>query len=409
MAGKPLTDAQQRAKERAEAKGPPVPEETAEVAAAGNEASAETPAPDGEANAKEPTPIDSKKGKGKKDAKPEEAKPEEGERPEPTEAEWAQRREALLAKVPKPEDRPKSIYGMLAQILGIIGAVEKRGFNAFHKYRFVKETDLVEAVRPLLSAYGIFVHWSLTGHERRTQVIKDRDKNITGESESLTVVEAEYFFVHGESGQETKPQKMMGYGDDNGDKGLYKALTGMEKYFLMKTFLVSTGDDPEADRAMDERAANRQGAPRVNVQRGGQQQGQRQTGHGGRQAETSKPQAQVIGELLRSAGIRKTPDAAKLIGELLGVEVPLGEDANASLQEFIAGLEAGDGGKLIYRLRKHVEDQGKGKPEGGQEESTGGTDGRPDTEGAADAGGPSNPAAPAGPPPDETLEAGAAV
>ena len=32
-------------------------------------------------------------------------------------------------------------------------------------------------------------------------------------------------------------------------KGLYKAFTGSMKYFLMKNFLVATGDDPEQDSA----------------------------------------------------------------------------------------------------------------------------------------------------------------
>src|SRR5260221_2638475 len=72
------------------------------------------------------------------------AEPEKGEKPEPTAAEWEARRQALLAKVPVIKDRPKTLYGMLAQILGIIGAVEKRGYNAFHKYNFVKESDLVD-------------------------------------------------------------------------------------------------------------------------------------------------------------------------------------------------------------------------------------------------------------------------
>ena len=49
----------------------------------------------------------------------------------------------------------------------------------------------------------------------------------------------------------------MGAGDDGADKGLYKAYTGAVKYFLMKTFLIPTGDDPEADTKADERAASR--------------------------------------------------------------------------------------------------------------------------------------------------------
>jgi hypothetical protein len=37
----------------------------------------------------------------------------------------------------------------------------------------------------------------------------------------------------------------------------YKAMTGALKYFLMKTFLIPTGDDPEADTGSDARSAGR--------------------------------------------------------------------------------------------------------------------------------------------------------
>jgi hypothetical protein len=54
---------------------------------------------------------------------------------------------------------------------------------------------------------------------------------------------------------ETLTSIYKGEGEDEGDKGLYKAYTGATKYFLTKNFLISSGDvlndvepnDPEAD------------------------------------------------------------------------------------------------------------------------------------------------------------------
>ena len=37
----------------------------------------------------------------------------------------------------------------------------------------------------------------------------------------------------------------IGQGADKGDKGCYKAFTGGYKTFLMKMFMIPTGDDPE--------------------------------------------------------------------------------------------------------------------------------------------------------------------
>ena len=55
-----------------------------------------------------------------------------------------------------------------------------------------------------------------------------------------------------------------GSGDDPADKGLYSAYTGAVKYFLMKAFLIPTGDDPEADEGTDKRAAEKP-APRETI------------------------------------------------------------------------------------------------------------------------------------------------
>ena len=41
--------------------------------------------------------------------------------------------------------------------------------------------------------------------------------------------------------------------EDAGDKGIYKAIAGAQKYALMKVFMIPTGDDPEADEGVDER------------------------------------------------------------------------------------------------------------------------------------------------------------
>lgn len=51
-----------------------------------------------------------------------------------------------------------------------------------------------------------------------------------------------------------------GRGQDNMDKGIYKALTGALKYWLTTAFLIPTGDDPEAsDDAPDQPKNNPRG------------------------------------------------------------------------------------------------------------------------------------------------------
>lgn len=141
-----------------------------------------------------------------------------------------------------------SLAKKLAMVLGEIGKVPKSGFNAFHKYEYVTENDLVYAVRDKLSKVGVFVFTSVVS--QRTEIIESGD----GKKSLITYVETEHTFMDGDSG-EAFSVRSQGQGSDNGDKGGYKAITGAMKYFLYKCFMIPTGDDPEADTRTDERHA----------------------------------------------------------------------------------------------------------------------------------------------------------
>ncbi len=100
------------------------------------------------------------------------------------------------------------------------------------------ETDLLEAIRDKLAQKKVFIFSSVD------ELVQEG---------TLTTVKMTFTFVDGESGEQYSVT-YYGTGDDKGDKGVYKAYTGCLKYFLMKTFLVPTGDDPEADSETDQRA-----------------------------------------------------------------------------------------------------------------------------------------------------------
>jgi hypothetical protein len=144
--------------------------------------------------------------------------------------------------------KPLSLYAKLAQVMAEIGYVEKRGHNSFHGYKYVTEADLVDAVRSKLAARNIVVIPSLTGIDERAI------KTAKGKDSTITTARIAFTFCDGDSGQ-THTAEWAGAGDDPADKGLYKAMTGAAKYFLMKSFLIPTGDDPEADAGTDQRAA----------------------------------------------------------------------------------------------------------------------------------------------------------
>lgn len=59
-------------------------------------------------------------------------------------------------------------------------------------------------------------------------------------------------FMDAETG-ESLVVPMSGEGQDVGDKAIFKAISGCQKYSLMKAFMIPTGDDPEGDEGVDER------------------------------------------------------------------------------------------------------------------------------------------------------------
>jgi hypothetical protein len=145
-----------------------------------------------------------------------------------------------LRSVPLDGGKLKTLIRKLAEVMGEIERVPKRGRNAFYGYDYATEADILAAMRGELAQRGVMLLSRLVGYRR------EQTKTRKGETTYLWFVDVEFTFVDSESG-ETLVTPWTGMGEDPGDKGLYKGLTGATKYFVLKTFLISTGDDPEDD------------------------------------------------------------------------------------------------------------------------------------------------------------------
>ena len=131
----------------------------------------------------------------------------------------------------------KSIFPKMAKVMSQVSRVPKNGYNSFHKYNYATESDLTESIRPILLEAGLVFFSNVLEESREGE---------------FTKVKMEFTLADVDTG-ETLKSTYWGEGQDKGDKGLYKAYTGATKYFLMKTFLIPTGDDPEGDTSADER------------------------------------------------------------------------------------------------------------------------------------------------------------
>jgi hypothetical protein len=128
----------------------------------------------------------------------------------------------------------------LHQVMEKVGYVQKTGKNAFHGYRYAGEADLLEKLRPAMVEAGLLL---IPSGKSLSEIDGHGNVNVT----------VEYTLVHKDG--EIWPEKIVAFGCGNdrakngsvGDKGVYKALTGANKYLLFKLFQIETGDDPEAD------------------------------------------------------------------------------------------------------------------------------------------------------------------
>jgi hypothetical protein len=165
------------------------------------------------------------------------------------------------------------LYAKLAAAMGRIEAVAKDGHNEHFNYDYVTESALTEAVRKALSCEKIAFFPTVVG--------------ITRE-DNMTRVEMDFTFADTDS-EDKITVKFFGEAKDTSDKGIYKAYTGAVKYCLMKTFLISTDDDPENDGG---KKPERKPEPRQGPKQEPQQAPDDPTGgmFGGTAADTGKPE-----------------------------------------------------------------------------------------------------------------------
>lgn len=247
-------------------------------------------------------------------------------------------------------DRTKTLVTKLAEVMGIMRGVKKEGFNKAQNYRFVRETDVAERASEALAERRVWIHQTVTFSEMTPLYITN-----SGLQMWLTHVKMDFRFIDGETGEVTEPQNFEGYGADTGDKGIYKAMTGAEKYFLMKSFLVSTGDDPEADEKVDKAAAAAGATSGTRIARG------RTAGvkRGGKSDVATGAQINEIARLTRDKNL--SLDYVVTLAEMTsGVAYDDGADG-VTFRSYLAGLPADKIGAIVQALEAEDDDAAEPK------------------------------------------------
>lgn len=137
-----------------------------------------------------------------------------------------------------------NVHQRINAVQAEIGVISKNGTNSFHNYDYATEADFVNALRPLLLKHGLSMSLIDNSVIGVMPLLKDDGKH-TGKI--LTTVQSTYSIVSVDNPKDYIQVKGCGQGADNGDKGVYKAITGAKKYVIANAFMISTGDDPEKE------------------------------------------------------------------------------------------------------------------------------------------------------------------
>jgi len=130
----------------------------------------------------------------------------------------------------------------LAEVMAEVGYVQKDAVNDFHRYRYASAEAVLKKVNAALSERGIAV-------ASKAELVRyDRVQSAKGEKAHAVVKLALTFH---DSGADFITVEGLGSGEDSGDKAIMKANTAALKYAMANAFLISWGDDPEADPSTD--------------------------------------------------------------------------------------------------------------------------------------------------------------
>lgn len=126
----------------------------------------------------------------------------------------------------------------LQDIMGSF-AWEKDGINRFQSYKYVSEKQYKQNFKKALKEAGLIWKMETIGREYIEQ-ISGSDKM------HMVICDFKGQLIDPDTG-EREEYLFSGSGADNGDKALYKAVTGGHKFFLASNFNVAEDNDPEND------------------------------------------------------------------------------------------------------------------------------------------------------------------
>ena len=145
-------------------------------------------------------------------------------------------KKAVKKTASKPPSQPRiqGVHRKLVKVMEAIGSIPQLGHNDFHNYAYVRESDVLRAVRKEFIAQGLTMTAAVDGevvvsaHGKSRLVSLPMKYVITDSEDDSKIVKS----WHTEAA-------------DTSDKALAKAFTASHKSFLRALLMLPSGEDPE--------------------------------------------------------------------------------------------------------------------------------------------------------------------
>lgn len=158
------------------------------------------------------------------------------------------------------EIKEMNIYQKMAAITAELKAVEKNltvQTTKSSSYKAVSERAILDAVKPLEEKYGVY-SFPVSREVLESNLIQNEsvyedakgNKTTTPKTSYMTRIKTVYKFVNIDNPSDWIETITFAEGIDSQDKGSGKAMTYSDKYALMKSYKISTGED--VDEGTDE-------------------------------------------------------------------------------------------------------------------------------------------------------------
>lgn len=210
----------------------------------------------------------------------------------------------------------KRLFEKLHAVMSDVQYIQKDAKNTEQKYTYASEAAIKAALHKAFVEYKVGFLPSVTD-----LAVSEAGETQRGGKRWFCSVDLDCEFYDVETGYGITKQ-FRGLGIDSQDKGIWKAITGAVKYFLANSFLIETGDDPEAEGVEGQRIKARAKA----IEKAAQSVGKSAKGYDKKKAEASikercsrleaiagkEPAEKIVAEIFAKYGWESRTDPIKL-------------------------------------------------------------------------------------------------